>query len=247
MVNFNWVCIIGNFLHVYISILIVKSGIFTFFEAGPLRNPIIIEILHIFDHWVDHFDGRKRLIHRILGCFPCLLGRFHGHNTSVPFVTLCSRFRHRSLRHHWPVCAYHWCSKRIHFALRLKVLHLLYQVGELLLILFGSLFLFFDFIITFLYMFVDFHHFLEEAIGFATLSLRVHLSLPGFSIGSHLSCSLPIELHPIDVHPINIVFWDFSVEVGVLITLGLHLWFHHYWSMRAILRIINIGQNTCVN
>ena len=230
------------------SILIVKRRIFTFFEARPLRDPIVVEIIRVFDNRVDHFDGWKWLIHRILGCFTCFFGRLHGHNTGVPFVTLCSRFRHRSLRHHWPVCAYHWCSKRIHFALRLKVLHLLDQVGELLLILFGSLFLFFDFIITFLNMFVDFHHFLEEAIGFATLSFRVHLSLPGFSIGSHLSCSLPIELHPIDVHPVNIVFRYLSIEVGVLIALWHHLWFHHYWCVWvAIIRLIDIGQNTCVN
>jgi hypothetical protein len=71
-------------------------------------------------------------------------------------------------------------------------------------------------------MFVDFHHFLEETVGFATLGFRVHLSLPSFSIGSHLSCSLPVELLPVDLHPVNIVLGDLSVEVGVLVALWLH-------------------------
>lgn len=96
-------------------------------------------------------------------------------------------------------------------------------------------------------MFVDFHHFLEQTIGLAALSFCIHLGLPGFRVGSHLSCSFSVELHPVDVHPVNVVLGDLPVEVCVLITLWLELRSHHNRSLGASLRVINIGQNTRVN
>ena len=225
------------------SILIVKRGIFTFFKTRSLWNPVIVKIIHVdFLIRVGHFDGRKW----VLGWFTtCFLGRLHWHNTRIAFITPCSRFHHWILRHYWLV--HHWCSKWILFALCVNVLYLLDQVSKFFLILFGSLFLFCDIIVTFLLLLINNCILIHYSINLAFCSFFVHLNLPSLSIGSHLSCSLPIELHPIDVHPVNIVLGNLSVEVGVLSTLRLHSRFHHHWSLWTCLRVIDVGHNTCVN